>query len=89
MTRFAAAALHHTTAPHIDYAAISPFEALLGGSVVVLLVGLMRSRFVREQLVPAITLVALAAALGFDVWQWNDHVSAISGASRSTTSRSR
>ena len=35
--------------PHIDYAAISPFEVLLGGAVVVLLVGLLRSRFAREQ----------------------------------------
>jgi NADH-quinone oxidoreductase subunit N len=69
-------------APHIDYAAISPFEALLGGSVVVLLVGLMRSRFAREQLVPALTLLSLAAALGMTIWQWNDQISAISGALR-------
>jgi NADH-quinone oxidoreductase subunit N len=69
-------------APHIDYAAISPFEALLGGSVVVLLVGLMRSRFAREQLVPVLTLLSLAAALGMTVWQWNDQISAISGALR-------
>ena len=81
MTALAAlGALTHTAAPHIDYAAISPFEALLGGSAVVLLTGLMRSRFVREQLVPALTLLTLAAALGMSVWQWNDHISAISGA---------
>ncbi len=74
------AALAHPLAPHIDYAAIAPFEALLGGSVVVLLAGLMRSRFAREQLVPALTLLTLAAALGVTIWQWNDHISAISGA---------
>ena len=81
MSSFTAiAALVHATAPHIDYAAISPFEALLGGSVVVLLAGLMRSRFAREQLVPALTLLTLAVALGVTIWQWNDHISAISGA---------
>jgi len=72
--------LNHPRAPHIDYAAISPFEALLGGSVIVLLVGLLRSRFAREQLVPALTLLTLAATIAVTVWQWSDHISAISGA---------
>jgi NADH-quinone oxidoreductase subunit N len=70
----------HLHGPHIDYAAISPFEALLGGSIVVLLVGLAHSRFVREQLVPVLTLVALGATLAVTIWQWNDHISAIAGA---------
>ena len=74
------AAVAHARAPHIDYSALSPFEALLAGSIVVLVVGLMRSRFAREQLVPALTLVALAATLGVTIWQWNDHISAIAGA---------
>jgi NADH-quinone oxidoreductase subunit N len=72
--------LNHPRAPHIDYAAISPFEALLGGSVIVLIVGLLRSRFAREQLVPALTLLTLAVTIAVTVWQWNDHISAISGA---------
>jgi NADH-quinone oxidoreductase subunit N len=70
----------HIRAPHIDYAAISPFEALLGGSLIVLMVGLLRSRFAREQLVPALTLLTLAVTIAVTVWQWNDHISAISGA---------
>jgi NADH-quinone oxidoreductase subunit N len=74
------AALGHPRGPHIAYAAISPFEALLAGSVIVLLVGLLRSRTAREQVVPALTLLTLAVTLGVTVWQWNDHVSAISGA---------
>jgi NADH-quinone oxidoreductase subunit N len=74
------AAVAHPHGPHINYAAISPLEALLGGSVIVLIVGLLRSRFAREQLVPALTLVALAATIALTAWQWNDHVSAISGA---------
>jgi NADH-quinone oxidoreductase subunit N len=73
-------ALTHPRAPHIDYAAISPFEALLGGSLIVLIVGLLRSRVAREQLVPTLTLVALAATIAVSVWQWSDHISAISGA---------
>jgi NADH-quinone oxidoreductase subunit N len=70
----------HPPAPRIDYPAISPFIALLGGSVVVLLVGLLRSRFAREQLVPALALVALGGGLGLTIWQWNDHISTIAGA---------
>ena len=34
-------------APHIDYKELSPLIALVAGSVVVLMVGLLRSRFVR------------------------------------------
>jgi NADH-quinone oxidoreductase subunit N len=73
-------ALIHPPAPYVNFAALSPFEALIGGSVLVLLVGLLRSRFVRHQVVPALTLVTLAASIGLVVWQWNDHISAISGA---------
>jgi len=79
-SRIVAGFAQHPRGPHIDYAAISPFEALLAGSVIVLLVGLARSSFARERLVPALTLLTLAAALGVTIWQWNDHVSAISGA---------
>jgi NADH-quinone oxidoreductase subunit N len=76
------AAVGHPPAPHINYAAISPFEALLGGSVIVLMVGLLRSRFIREQVVPLLTLATLGAALGVTIWQWNDHTSTLSGAIR-------
>jgi len=73
---------HTHQGPHINYAAISPFEALLGGAVVVLLVGLLRSRVVREQVVPLLTLLTLGVAVGVTIWQWNDHVSVISDALR-------
>jgi len=73
------AATAHLHGPHVDYAAISPFEALLGGSVLVLLVGLMRSRIAREVVVPSLALLSLGAALAVTIWQWNDHISAISG----------
>jgi NADH-quinone oxidoreductase subunit N len=71
---------HHLKGPHIDYAALSPFEALLGGSVLVLLLGLARSRTIRERVVPAVTIVSFATAIALVAWQWNDSVSAVSGA---------
>jgi NADH-quinone oxidoreductase subunit N len=58
--------------PSIDWAGVSPIIALLGGSIVVLLAGLLRGRFIREQLVPFFTIVAFGAAIGLGVWQWDD-----------------
>jgi NADH-quinone oxidoreductase subunit N len=69
-------------APTIDWAGLSPILATLGGSVVVLLVGLLRSRVVRETVVPLLTLVALAAGLGLTIWQWGENTSIISAALR-------
>jgi len=68
--------------PHIDWAALSPILALLGGSVLVLVVGLMRSRVVRETIVPLLTLGVLGAALGLTIWQWDANASIIAGALR-------
>jgi NADH-quinone oxidoreductase subunit N len=72
----------HLKGPHIDFAGLSPLIALLGGAVVVLLVGLLGSSWVRAQLVPALSLVALAGALGLTIWQWNADKSIVSGALR-------
>src|SRR3984957_8315984 len=72
----------HLKGPHIDFAGLSPLIALLGGAVIVLLFGLIGSRWVRSQLVPALSLVALAAALGLTIWQWNADKSIVSGALR-------
>ena len=69
-------------APHVDFAALSPLIALLGGATVVLLVGLARRRAVREHVVPALSLVTLGAALGLTVWQWGSGRSIVSGALR-------
>ena len=57
-------------APVIDYKALSPLMALVGGSVVVLLVGLLRSGFARRTLVPALTAVSLLTAIGLTIWIW-------------------
>ncbi len=72
----------HLKGPHIDFAALSPLIALLGGAVLVLLIGLSGSRWVRAQVVPAVSLAALAAALGLSIWQWNADQSIVSGALR-------
>jgi NADH-quinone oxidoreductase subunit N len=58
--------------PSIDWAGVSPIIALLGGSIVVLLAGLLRGRFIREQLVPFLAVAAFGAAIGLGVWQWDD-----------------
>jgi NADH-quinone oxidoreductase subunit N len=68
--------------PHIDWAALSPLVALLGGAAIVLLVGLAGWRWVRAQAVPVLTLAALGAALGLTIWQWHDEKSIVSGALR-------
>lgn len=68
--------------PEIDWAGLSPLIALIGGSVIVLLLGLFRSRPVREHLVPFVALAAIGAALGLTIWQWGENVDLIRGAMR-------
>jgi NADH-quinone oxidoreductase subunit N len=72
----------HLKGPHIDWAGLSPLIALLGGATIVLMVGLIGSRWVRANLVPALSLVALGAALGLTIWQWDEQKSIVSGALR-------
>jgi NADH-quinone oxidoreductase subunit N len=77
-----AVASAHLKGPHVDFAGLSPLIALLGGAVVVLMVGMIATRWVRYQLVPLLSLVALGAALGLTLWQWNADKSIVSGALR-------
>jgi NADH-quinone oxidoreductase subunit N len=72
----------HLKGPHIDFAGLSPLIGLLGGAVIVLLFGLIGSRWVRAQLVPFLSLVALGATLGLTIWQWNSGKSIVSGSLR-------
>jgi NADH-quinone oxidoreductase subunit N len=57
--------------PEIDYEALSPLMALVGGSIVVLLTGLFSSRVVRHALVPALAAVTLLTAMGLSIWVWD------------------
>jgi NADH-quinone oxidoreductase subunit N len=68
--------------PHIDWAGLSPLIALLGGATLVLLVGLLRPRVVREALVPLLALAAFGATIGLGIWQFGEHKDLISGALR-------
>jgi NADH-quinone oxidoreductase subunit N len=63
-------ALAAVQAPVIDYKELSPLFALAGGSVVVLMVGLLRSPLVRTVVVPALTAVTLLTAIGLTIWIW-------------------
>ena len=61
-------------APVIDWAAISPLVALVGGACLVLMVGLLRSSFARRQAVPGLAVLTLAVTAGLGVWQWGENV---------------
>jgi NADH-quinone oxidoreductase subunit N len=67
-------------APEIDWAGLSPLLALLGGAVVVLMAGLFSSAWVREQLVPALSVASFGAAIGLLIWQWDKRLDLIEGA---------
>jgi NADH-quinone oxidoreductase subunit N len=67
-------------APVIDWSAMSPIVALTGGACLVLMVGLLRSRFVRAQVTPFLTLVTLGVTAGLSIWQWGTNESIVSGA---------
>jgi NADH-quinone oxidoreductase subunit N len=69
-------------APHIDWAGLSPLVALLGAATLVLMVGLLRPRVVREALVPLLALAGFCAAIGLGVWQHGEHKDLIAGALR-------
>jgi NADH-quinone oxidoreductase subunit N len=66
--------------PHIDWMAISPMVALLGGAVIVLMAGLLRAPFVRHTIVPLIAIAAAGASAGLAIATWGDNVSVIAGA---------
>jgi len=68
--------------PHIDWAGLSPLVAVLGGALLVLMLGLLRSRMVRERLVPGLSIASLAIAIGCCVWQWGERKDLIAGALR-------
>ena len=68
--------------PVLDWAGLSPLVALIGGSLVVLLLGLFRSRVVREVLVPLLTVVTFAVTLGLVAWQWGRRIDLVEGALR-------
>ena len=63
--------LAQVQAPEIGYKLLSPVIALVGGCVVVMMVGLLRSPFVRQTLVPALTALSILIAVGLTIWIWD------------------
>jgi len=59
------------TAPHIDYAGLSPVIALTAG-IVLVLAGAVSSRRHERAVVSILSLATLAAAAGLCIWQWNE-----------------
>jgi NADH-quinone oxidoreductase subunit N len=68
--------------PHIDWAGLSPLVALLGAATLVLLIGLLRPRAVREVLVPLLALAGFLAAIGLGIWQLGEQKDLVAGALR-------
>jgi NADH-quinone oxidoreductase subunit N len=73
------AAMH---GPTINWAAFSPMLAPVGGGLVVLMVGLLPSRFARHRLVPASAILALLAMIALAIWRLHHPASIVSGALR-------
>jgi NADH-quinone oxidoreductase subunit N len=76
------AVVHHVAGPHIDWAAFSPLLAPVAGGVLILMVGLLRHPWVRERVVPALTIGTLLAMIGLAIWRFDHPASIISGALR-------
>jgi NADH-quinone oxidoreductase subunit N len=68
--------------PEIDWAGLSPLVAVFAGALVVLMLGLMRSRAMRELAVPALSVATLVAAIALAIWQWDERADLIAGALR-------
>ena len=69
--------------PHIDWAGLSPLLALLGGATLVLLVGLLRPRAVREVARAAARARGLRAPpSAWAIWQFGEQKDLIAGALR-------
>ena len=71
------------TAPHIDYAGLSPIIALTAGLVFTLLAGLIGGSLGRQRVVVSIVGIGtLAAAIGLEIWQWGEPKDLVAGALR-------
>ena len=82
MNLVTAATTVHIKGPHIDWASLSPFLALTIGALLVLTLGLIRADFVRERVVPLVTLLSLGFAIAFEISRFDHPRSIISGALR-------
>jgi NADH-quinone oxidoreductase subunit N len=56
--------------PVIDYKSLSPLIATTGGSLLVLLAGLLRPRILQRGFLPLLTGAVLLSAIGLTIWIW-------------------
>jgi NADH-quinone oxidoreductase subunit N len=68
--------------PHIDWNGLSPLIAVFAGALIVLMLGLARSRAIREVAVPALSILTLLVAAALSIWQWGERENLIAGALR-------
>jgi NADH-quinone oxidoreductase subunit N len=76
------AATEKIAGPHIDWAGLSPLIAVFAGALIVLLLGLARSRTLRETVVPALSIVSLVVATALAIGQWGERTDLLAGALR-------
>jgi NADH-quinone oxidoreductase subunit N len=79
MTSIAVVA-HHIKGPYIDWLSLAPITTLTVGALAVLLVGLLRPSFVRERVVPLLTLLTLSITVAFEIARFPHSRQIISGA---------
>src|SRR3954465_4020728 len=60
--------------PHVDFKGLSPLIALIGGSCIVLLVGLIRGRAVQRVAMPALAAASLIVEIVLTLWIWDPGV---------------
>jgi NADH-quinone oxidoreductase subunit N len=82
MIHLAAAEIGKFNKPEIDWMGFAPLLAVLGGATIILMVGLIGSRFVQRTVVPLLAVVALGTALGLAVanWEIGDTTPIVAGA---------
>lgn len=68
--------------PSIDYVGLSPLLAVLGGSLLTLMVGLLRPRIVQRVIVPMVAALSLVLAIALTVviWRPGDSPPLVAGA---------
>jgi NADH-quinone oxidoreductase subunit N len=69
-------------APVIDYQGLAPLFAVIGGSILVLIAGLIPGRLVQRALLPLLAAAALVVAIVFSIvnWEPGDSAAIVSGA---------
>ncbi len=72
----------HVKGPHIDWAELSPIVVLAVGAIVVLLAGLAGQAQLRRRVIPVLSLVTLAGAVGTEIWRFPHAQTIVAGALR-------